>query len=110
MISPPVMSIILAAAGGALLGYGIAQTRTQTRVDVAKITQSTPDTENKSLRLRIAFLESMNYERKNSWHSAIDGCKDVDDHLSCEAFTESNVPIAYHCDKDGCVVDCGGRK
>jgi hypothetical protein len=67
--------------------------------------------ENAIMRGKVMASNEERFERNNSLHSTFENCKDGDDGKSrCSAFTESGAPVAYHCDIEGCVLDCGGPR
>jgi len=67
--------------------------------------------ENHELRQQMAILRSSRMEFDHRWWSNLGDCSFEGDTYSCVAFTRpDDVPVKYHCDKDGCVVDCGGAK
>ena len=66
--------------------------------------------ETHQLRFRLALANDSDFRRNHRLSSGVDDCRADGDAYRCAAFTEAGAPVSYHCDKDGCSIDCGASK
>lgn len=104
------MRIVTSCLLVGLIAMGCLYLRSQHGAPPPKpLTKADPSSD--SLKFQLALSNETDFEHAHNIRARLDDCRpSTGSSVSCSAFTDEGAPVAYHCDYDGCAIDCGAVK